>query len=211
MAVFVHANCAMSLDGCLGLPGPKPLKLSGPEDLRRVHRLRANSDAILVGIGTALADDPKLTVKWELLDGEREHAPTRIVLDRDLRTPAASQVGSNSAPTLLFHQQGAQGGPPGATKIVVGLDGSGRLRLDEVLEHLARLGMKRLMVEGGSAVLSSFLAQRLIDEFSIYIAPLVVGLPGAPRLFQGQGPLEMGMKLESAQRLGDGVLVRFVR
>ncbi len=201
----------MSLDGCLGLPGPKPLKLSSPEDFRRVHELRATSDAILVGVGTVLADDPKLTVKWELLGRNPGKNPTRVVLDADLRTPPNSELSRHDTPTILFHKKGAKGGPLNAQKVAVKTDTGGGLSLKEVLAELERRGLQKLLVEGGPHVLSAFLAARLVDELTIYIAPILVGSADAPRLFTGKGPTELGLRLDKTENLGGGVLVRFVR
>lgn len=201
----------MSLDGCLGLPGPRPLKLSSPEDLRRVHELRAKSDAILVGIGTILADDPKLTVKWELLGRAPGTNPTRIILDSTLRTPQSSEVAKPGTPTLLFHAREAKGGPSGVDKVGVPTDKKGDLALRAVLEALDERGVRRLMVEGGPHVLSAFIEQGLVDELTIFVAPILVGFPDAPRLFSGRGPLELGLKLDSSKNLGGGVLLRFER
>ena len=201
----------MSLDGCLGLPGPKPLKLSSPEDLRRVHELRARSDAILVGVGTVLADDPKLTVKWELLGRSPGKNPTRVVLDTDLRTPTSAELSRHNTPTILFHRKGATGGPPNAERVVVATDPTSGLSLKGVLAELDRRGLRRLLVEGGPHVLSAFLTQRLVDELTVYIAPVLVGFPDAPRLFTGRGPTELGLRLQGVDNVGGGALVRYAR
>src|SRR5947208_15115613 len=94
----VVINAAMSVDGKIALSGGKPVRLSNEEDLRRVHALRAKADAVLVGIGTVLKDDPKLTVKAEYVKGRN---PLRIVLDSRGRTPAGANVLDSSAPTLI--------------------------------------------------------------------------------------------------------------
>ena len=65
--MHVHLNCACTLDGCIGAPGGKPLSISSKEDWRRVHGLRSEADAILIGVGTVISDDPKLTVMWDLV------------------------------------------------------------------------------------------------------------------------------------------------
>jgi 2,5-diamino-6-(ribosylamino)-4(3H)-pyrimidinone 5'-phosphate reductase len=206
----VHANCAMSLDGCLGLPGPRPLKLSGPEDLRRVHELRAASDAILVGAGTVLADDPKLTVKWDLLGRAPGREPLRVVLDPDLRTPPNGEL-SKGPRIVLFHRRGARGGPATAERVDVAVRPDGHLDLREVLAALERRGVKRLMVEGGSRVLTSFLGEGLVDDLTIYVAPRLVGLKDAPRLFAGEGPIDLRLRAMPPRALGDGVLLAFGR
>lgn len=211
MALRVHLNCAMSLDACLGLSGPRPLKLSGPEDLRRVHELRAASDGVLVGAGTVLADDPKLTVKWELLGRRAGRNPTRIVLDAKLRTPPTAEILKGDAPTLLFH--GRKGGAvPGQAQLAtVAVDRHGFLDLKAVLGELERRGLQRLMVEGGATVISSFLRERLVDEATIYVAPTIVGDSAAPRLAYGDGLETLGLKAAAAQVLGAGILTRWVR
>src|SRR6267378_7924475 len=94
----VIINAAMSVDGKIALSDGKAVRLSNEEDLRRVHRLRAEVDAILVGVGTVLMDDPKLTVKSEYAKGRN---PLRIVLDSDGKTPKGSHVLDGSAPTLI--------------------------------------------------------------------------------------------------------------
>jgi riboflavin-specific deaminase-like protein len=191
----------MSLDGCIGLPGPKPLLLSGPEDMRRVHELRAASDAILVGVGTVLADDPKLTVKWDLV-GRSGKQPLRVVLDAKLKTPPGARVLDNTAPSLIFH--GRKGGAlPGSAQLaMVPVDAHGFLDLKEVLS---------VMVEGGSTVLTAFLEQKLVDEFTLYIAPRLVGAPDAPRVYMGDGVDATGLVCASTAKLGEGVLVRWTR
>lgn len=200
----------MSLDGCIGLPGPRPLKLSNPEDLRRVHGLRAACDAVLVGVGTVLADDPRLTVKWELV-GRHGQNPLRVVLDAHLRTPPDAQVLRGDAPTLVFH--GRQGGAlPGAAQLAtVPVDRHGFLELPNVLEELQRRRVSRLLVEGGRTVISEFLRQGLVDEFTIYIAPRLVGMPDAPRLFLGPPLTSLGLAVAAVSQVGEGALLRLQR
>jgi len=94
----VIINAAMSVDGKIALSDGKAVRLSNEEDLRRVHRLRAEADAILVGVGTVLMDDPKLTVKAEYAKGRN---PLRVVLDSDGKTPQNAHVLDGTAPTLL--------------------------------------------------------------------------------------------------------------
>lgn len=206
----MHVNCAASLDGCIGLPGPRRLRLSDAEDLRRVHELRAESDAILVGSGTALADDPKLLVKWDLL-GHRGRPPVRVLLDSRLRVPAQAQLFAGDAPTIVFHAPGAQGPKAGADRVPVPTGTNGGLDLRGVLAELERRGLTRLMVEGGSRVISAFLGARLVDELTVFIAPVVVGDPRAPRLFVGTEAADTGLVAKSAGVLGHGALVRWVR
>ncbi|HLE47604.1 MAG TPA: dihydrofolate reductase family protein [Candidatus Thermoplasmatota archaeon] len=209
MAVRVHVNFAMSLDGCIGLPGPRPLALSGPEDLKRVHELRAASDAILVGVGTVLADDPKLTIKPELV-GKRAKNPMRVVLDAGLRTPPKARILNADAPTVIF--TGKKGGAlPPAEIVPVASDQHGFLDLEEVLVHLEKRRVKKLMVEGGATTLSSFLRSGLVDELTVYVAPSLVGLPGAPRAFVGETMDLDDLTIAEPRRVGAGALLRWTR
>src|SRR5205809_7409810 len=101
----VVINAAMSVDGKIALSGGKPVRLSNEEDLRRVHALRAKADAVLVGIGTVLKDDPKLTVKAEYEKGRNR---VRIVLDARGMTPARANVRERSAPTVVVTSQASE-------------------------------------------------------------------------------------------------------
>lgn len=206
--MHVVINCAATLDGAIGLPGPRPLRISSDEDMQRVHRLRASCDAVLVGIGTVLADDPKLDVKWELIGQRPGTNPLRVVLDRTGRTPSAALVLDDRAETLLIH---GPDGPTGRDRLSVRLDEQGRIDLKHALRSLADRGVDRLLVEGGQAVITSFLAQGLADEFTIYIAPRILGLRDAPRIAATQAPLEADLRLRAVDRVGEGVVLSFSR
>lgn len=206
--MHIIANCAATLDGAIGLPGPRPLRISSPEDMARVHRLRAASDAVLVGVGTVLADDPKLDVKWDLIGQAPRANPLRVVLDRTGRTPADALVLDDRAETLLIH---GPDGPTGPGRVLVPVDGDGRIDLAQALRAIAERGVERLLVEGGQAVLTSFLAGRLADEFSVYVAPRVLGLRDAPRIASTDAPLDADLRLRSVDRAGEGVVLSFSR
>ncbi len=94
-------NCAVSMDGRLALAGGARARLSSEEDLRRVQQLRAAVDAIVVGVGTVLLDDPSLRVHWELLGRPPGRNPTRVVLDSRGRTPAGARILDETAPTVV--------------------------------------------------------------------------------------------------------------
>lgn len=183
---------AQSLDGCLAARRGEPLALSSPETLRLTHQLRACHDAILVGSGTVLADDPSLKVR--LVEGPD---PQPVILDSRLRTPLTSNlVRRAGGPAWIATTAHANPGHraalerAGAELLALPEDASGQVDLPALLSVLARRGVSSLMVEGGAAVLSSFLAQDLADWVCITIAPLYVGglhalgqaLPALPRL-----------------------------
>jgi diaminohydroxyphosphoribosylaminopyrimidine deaminase/5-amino-6-(5-phosphoribosylamino)uracil reductase len=189
----VMLKMAISADGKAGLAGRKQVAITGEDARGRVYRLRAQSDAILVGIGTILADNPQLTCR---LPGMFEQSPVRVVLDAKLSVPMSVTVISTlrDTPTWVFTSTKAS---PVAEDIlqqkgakVFRVDETqGRLDLDEVLRILAEQGITRLMVEGGPTVAAAFVAADLIDEAVLLRSPKTIGDTGI-------GPLE-GMKLET--------------
>ena len=100
----VIINCAMSADGKIALPNRRQLRISCDEDIKRMYNLRNNADAVLVGIGTILSDDPKLTVKEKYVNNPKQ--PLRIILDNKCRTPKDALVLNDSAKTLIITAKG---------------------------------------------------------------------------------------------------------
>ena len=200
-------NAAMSVDGKIAFADARPAKLSNEEDMARVHRLRSQVDAILVGVGTVLKDDPKLTVKPEQVRGRQ---PLRIVLDSDGKTPAHAHVLDGSAETLIATSQDCTREFGQAQVFRAGKD---EVDLVAFLDHLSQRGVKTLLVEGGSTVIWSFLRQRLADELTVFVSSLVLGGHTAPTLAGGPGVRSMQeafrLKLEKAERLGDGLLLSY--
>lgn len=169
MVVRVLMNCAVDAKGRMAGPGGEPVRISSAEDLRRVHQMRAACDAILVGVGTVLRDDPSLRVKPELAKGPD---PVRVVLDSTLRTPATARVLDGATPTRIYHSH--EGSLPGANCVVVPT-GEGGVSLPHVLHDLEEAGIRRLMVEGGPTVLRSFVAASLFDVWTVFQSPIDVG------------------------------------
>lgn len=173
----VTVTYAQSLDGCLASGIGAPLALSGPESLGYTHQLRAQHAAILVGIGTVLADDPQLTVR--LVEGKN---PQPIVLDTQLRFPLSARLLRHPThkPILIT---GPQSSEPrrraleeaGARVVRGPLDSSGRLQLSVVLGLIRSMGFESLMVEGGARVITAFLAEKLVDAVAVTISPRFVG------------------------------------
>ena len=207
----VWANCAASLDGRLAFAGGKRAALSGPEDLARVQRLRAGSDAILVGVGTVVKDDPSLRVHWELLGEPPGPNPTRVIVDASGRTPANARVLDGSTPTIVATSQRSTRTFPGHVRRIVA--GTTRVDLHFLFQHLYDLGIRKLMVEGGAEILSSVLREGLFDRFSVYYAPLIVGGATAPPMVSGPetaGPDDTAMlELIGLERLGAGYLATY--
>lgn len=197
----------MSIDGKIGLPSRKQTRISDEEDLRRVHRLRASCDAVLVGVGTILADDPKLTVKAEYASGRN---PLRVVLDSEGRTPDGAGVLSRAAPTLIVTAEDCTKTFENAEVVRLGRDS---VDLIALLDYLGRRGVRRLLVEGGEEVIWSFLHGRHADEVMVFVGSMVIGGRNAPTAAGGAGAQSfeeiVPLSLRTAQPLGSGVLLEY--
>ncbi len=197
----------MSVDGKIAFSDGRPAKISNEEDTVRVHRLRAEADAILVGVGTVIKDDPKLTVKAEYAKGRN---PVRVVLDSGGKTPDHAHVLDGSAETLIATTTDCTREFPKASVFRAGKD---EVDLVVLLEHLASQGVKTLLVEGGSTAIWSFLRLHLADELKVFVGSTVLGGHAAPTLAGGPGVRSLEesfhLKLEKAERLGDGVLLEY--
>jgi len=185
----VILKLAVSADDRIGGPHRTPLAITGEEARNRVHLLRAQCDAILVGIGTVLSDNPQLTCR---LPGMEPRSPVRIVLDRNLRTPMESRLvrSARQTPLWLVTSELAEAaaamklGAAGAEIIRVAqvLDQPPGLDLTEALQRLAERGITRLLVEGGARVAASFVAAGVVDEIWLLRSPQGVGAGGVNAL-----------------------------
>jgi len=182
----VILKLAVSADDKIAAAGHKPVAITGEATRSRVHLLRAQSDAILVGIGTVLADDPSLTCR---LPGMEARSPVRVVLDRALRIPATCKLVQSARQTSLWVTASETAEAPAATKLgaagaqVIRVPSAGAgLDLPAVLRALAEKGITRLMVEGGARVASSFVAASLVDEIWLLRGPDKIGSDGVAAL-----------------------------
>jgi diaminohydroxyphosphoribosylaminopyrimidine deaminase/5-amino-6-(5-phosphoribosylamino)uracil reductase len=182
----VMLKLAVSADGKVAGAGRKRVPITGNAVRDRVHLMRAGSDAIMIGIGTALADDPVLTCR---LPGMAKMSPTRVVLDAGLRLPMQSRLLAAAGETPLWIMTGKHA--PAASETAVRQHGAevvrvaeteGRLDLREVLNLLAERGITRLMVEGGPTVASALIEADLVDEAVFFHSPIVIGDEGLPAL-----------------------------
>ncbi len=173
---LITLSYAQSIDGSITAVPGQPLALSGPEAMKLTHELRASHDAILVGVGTVLADNPRLTAR--LASGPN---PQPVVLDSRLRFPLNAALLSHPRPPIIAAachadaQLQATLEAAGAKVIRFPAGDGGYVHLPALLEWLLQNGIKSLMVEGGSAVITSFLSARLVDRVIITIAPRFVG------------------------------------
>lgn len=186
MRPHVILNAAMTLDGKIAtLTGSS--EISGPQDLKRVHQIRKENDAIMVGINTILVDDPRLTV--HKISSTKSDNPTRVVVDSQARTPLDARIMSEDAPTIIAVSKKAP------TENVVNLKekaevivcGEDKVDLVELMEKFKIKGINNLMLEGGAALNFSMLKNGLVDEVRVCIAPMIVGGSAAKTLVDGEG------------------------
>jgi riboflavin-specific deaminase-like protein len=177
---FVTAAFAISRDGCLSRTRGCATQISGPDAMRVTHQLRAVHDALVVGVGTVLTDDPLLTTR--LVAGP---SPLRVVLDSRLRVPADARLlhSTPRAAWLVTTSRAPQARArtlqlAGAELVHVAGSPDG-VSLHEVLAHLSACGVRSLMLEGGAAVLESFFRARCVDYLAVTVSPLVLGNPHA--------------------------------
>ncbi len=208
MRPYIIINCASSLDGKIALPSGEQARISSEEDMARVHKLRASVDAILVGVGTILADNPKLTVKKEYV--KKAKNPVRVILDSHFRTPSDAEVMQPNARTIIVTTSKEY--KKGLLEVIKCGEGD-KVDLIKLMDLLYQRGIKKLLVEGGSTVIWEFLKHGLFDEFQIYIAPMIIG-GDAPTVAGGEGikSIEEAIKLRlyAIERYGDGLVLKFI-
>ena len=206
---LVTLSYAQSLDGSIADRPGRPLALSGSQAMAMTHGLRAAHEAILVGIGTVLADNPRLNVR--LVSGQD---PQPVVVDSRLRFPPYANLLKNRRSPWIATSEGAdperQQALEAAGARVLRLQGSnGWVNLAGLLGQLGSLGINSLMVEGGAQIITSFLVSRLVDQVVLTIAPLLVGgLRVVDHL--GHSSLRRFPRLKnlSFQQLGDDLVLR---
>lgn len=213
---FVFINSAMSADGKISSIERRQVRISGREDLARVDRLRAESDAVMVGIGTVLADDPGLRIKSDLLRRSRVERglpenPFRIVADSMARTPSTASVLGKGC--LLAVTESAPSNRLRSLSCKSEIICCGRVSVDleELFTRLYESGIKRIMVEGGARLNWSLVSLGLVDEIYVYIGAMLIGGDGAPTLLDGEGYRENfpRLSLSNVQRLDDGLLIKW--
>ncbi len=215
----VTLKLALSADGFIGRAGEGQVAITGPMARRAVQIMRMEHDAILVGAGTARADDPRLTVR---LDGLEGRSPVRVVLDARGELAVTSALVSTAVDHPLWFYVGEACADraretltlPGVTIVPLALDQAGRFDVATVLADLARRGITSLLVEGGAAVAAAFAASDLIDEAVLFHAPIRIGEGGLPP-FGGCAAAtvleEHGLVRTGCASVGDDRMERFER
>ena len=206
MIPFVHVNCAMSADGKIAGSDRKQVRISSKEDKDRVKGLRMKYDAILVGVGTVVSDDPHLTVKGRTYD----ESQIRVVVDPHLRIPRDAAVLDDRAPTVIATSDDAEGDVKGAEIIRCG----NPFDLHYMLERLGDMGIESILVEGGGETIASFFREDLVDEYTVFVGSMIIGGRTSPTPSDGDGwVVSEGRRLAlvGSEILGDGVLISYRR
>lgn len=203
---WVRLKMAGSLDGRSAMASGESQWITGPEARQDVQRWRARSSAILTGIGTVLADDPRLSVRLE--DAKRQ--PLRVVVDTRGRTPASARLLDGTAPVLLATGGGT---PVPAGAEVFACPAGGGVDLGALMAELARREVNEVWVEAGPTLGGALLQAGLVDELLVYVAPRLLGsaarplldLPGLERLDQAPG-----LRWIETRRVGEDLRLRLV-
>ena len=207
MRPYVILNAAMTLDGKIATATGSS-NISGKKDLERVHEIRKECDGIMVGIGTVLADDPRLTV--HKIDAKPEDNPVRVVVDSKCRTPADARITNNDAKTIIaganeYKEEFMKSETYNELKkrgVKFFFSGDKRVDLKALMNYLHEEGIGKLMLEGGATLNFSMIKAGLIDEISICVAPMVVGGADAKTFFDGDGfnTMDESVKKEKYQK-----------
>ncbi|WP_286298033.1 bifunctional diaminohydroxyphosphoribosylaminopyrimidine deaminase/5-amino-6-(5-phosphoribosylamino)uracil reductase RibD [Aminobacter sp. SS-2016] len=210
----VILKLALSADGMIGRRGEGQIGITGEIARRQVHVMRAECEAILIGIGTAIADDPELTVR---LPGLRSRSPARIVLDRLIRLPATSKLARSASdvPVIVAacsesHAANRAELERAGVKFLATETYDGRVALPELLEDLGNQGMSRIIVEGGADTARAFLDEGLVDRIALFYGPEAIGADGiAAPIGRDHIPAEFTLVREA--RYGEDSFAEWIR
>ncbi|MDZ7823712.1 MAG: bifunctional diaminohydroxyphosphoribosylaminopyrimidine deaminase/5-amino-6-(5-phosphoribosylamino)uracil reductase RibD [Ahrensia sp.] len=200
----VTLKLAVSSDGMIGKRDTSNFAITGSHAKAQSHILRSQHDAILIGVNTALGDDPALTCR---LPGMAHRSPTRIVLDTGARLPIQSQLvqSVDQAPLILAtanpQSKNAKDLAAKGVRIIACASHEGRIALPELMEDLAAIGITRVLVEGGAQVAHAFLAEKLVEQIALFESDIVVGHQGIASPFSSQN-LPDGFRVSAAYRFG---------
>jgi 2,5-diamino-6-(ribosylamino)-4(3H)-pyrimidinone 5'-phosphate reductase len=221
MRPYVVVNVAMSADGKLSTRERRQVKISGVQDFQRVDRLKAGSDAVMVGIGTVIADDPSLTVKSEecrqhRIDRGVDEHPVRVVVDSRARIPVnASVLCKGSGKRVIAVSSCAD--PERVTALreiaTVIIAGDDKVDLPAMMDALGGMGIQRIMVEGGGSLIAGLLGAGLVDEIYSFIGNIIIAGKESPTLADGEGFVNESdfcrLTLLEAHRVENGILLHW--
>jgi diaminohydroxyphosphoribosylaminopyrimidine deaminase/5-amino-6-(5-phosphoribosylamino)uracil reductase len=211
---FVTLKTAASLDGKTAAKDRSSKWITGDAARRDVQRLRAAADAIVVGAGTVVVDDPSLTVRDPSYGGR---PPLRVVVDASGRVRADARVFDGSAPTLVATTARAGGGvveewaATGAEVVSFDSDETDGVSLPELMAHLGKRDLQDVLLEGGATLAWSFVREGLVDRVVLYLAPKLVGGAQAPGVLMGEGFAPIGgaaqLQIMNVERIGEDLRV----
>jgi 2,5-diamino-6-(ribosylamino)-4(3H)-pyrimidinone 5'-phosphate reductase len=216
---FVFINAAMSADGKIATIERKQTRISGNLDFERVDELRASADAVMVGIGTVLSDNPSLTVKSQIRREKRRaqglpENPVRIVVDSMARMPLDADIFKKGEGKRIIAV--SESAPPEKVELLekyadIIAAGKKGVELGKLLEELKNRGINRLMVEGGATLNWGLISAELVDEIYTFVGNIIIGGKNAPTLVDGEGCVGefCKLKLISCERLEGGVLIKW--
>jgi diaminohydroxyphosphoribosylaminopyrimidine deaminase/5-amino-6-(5-phosphoribosylamino)uracil reductase len=211
----VTLKLALSTDGFIGRSGDGQIAITGTVSRSQVHLLRSESDAILVGIGTVLADDPQLTCR---LPGLEARSPIRIILDSWLRLPLDSALVRSAGTVPVWVAARADADPEkrralvsAGCRILATETDCGATALPELLDDIAAQGISTLMVEGGAMVATSFLQEALVDRLALFQGPVAIGSNTGVAVPELHSHIARGFKLSHEYRFGDDRYSEYVR
>ena len=204
----VILNCAASADGKISLPNRKQIAISNEKDFERVHKLRSECDAIIVGIGTIIEDNPFLTVR-----NNSGAKPIRVILDTSCRIPINSNVLNGESETIIAVGKQSEKNNLETAEIIE--CGENKIDLTKLLNILSERGVKKVLVEGGETVMWSFLKEELFDEYNVFFSSIIIGGIGTPTIAGGKGFQKeesiLNLKLISVEQLGNGILAKYTK
>jgi 2,5-diamino-6-(ribosylamino)-4(3H)-pyrimidinone 5'-phosphate reductase len=204
----VVINFAMSADGKIASPSGKQIRISCEEDIKRMYKLRNENDAVLVGINTVLSDDPKLTVKEKYVKNPKQ--PIRVVLDTHCKTPVDALVVNKVAKTMIITAEKCNKKFAENVEVILcDKDKNGFIDLKKLMIILKNKNIDKLMVEGGGTVIWEFFKSGFIDDFFVYIGPILIGGKNTPTI---SGKFDNGnilLKLVKIKPIGSGILLHY--
>jgi 2,5-diamino-6-(ribosylamino)-4(3H)-pyrimidinone 5'-phosphate reductase len=222
MRPYVVVNIAMSADGKISTRERRQVRISGAQDFTRVDRLKAGCDAVMVGIGTVLADDPSLTVKSEECRNYRrkqgwDDHPVRIVVDSSCRIPPEAAIlhkGEGKRVVVVSKRADATKISVLEKKATVIVAGEDEVDLCALMNELGAMGIHRVMVEGGGTLIAGLIEAGLVNEIYTFIGNIIIGGKEAPTFTDGEGfILESAfprLTLLEARRIEEGILLHWI-
>lgn len=221
MRPFVFVNLAMSADGKLSTVERRQVKISGKNDFSRVDYIKADADAVMVGVGTVIADDPSLTVKSPEYKSMRvkngfDENPLRIVIDSTGRTPENSEIlhKGEGQRVIAVSNKASQEKIEALNEYAdIFVGGDDKVDLNSLMEALYDNGIRKVMVEGGGTLIWSLFKDSLVDEIYTCIGNIIIGGENAPTPVDGEGFFKEDefpkLQLIDVEKMDDGVLLRW--